>query len=187
MASTTAPAAPEILSASEGRTVKDSGWSVGVFDMIKDLTGGGSDDADVLCAMSMFCACVMEGKISAVVGQSFTYPPAKANDKTGLQWENCLVHYFLGGCCQTGAAVSGMLPIAWFFSCASIPASLMRKAIRHRYNIPGNKVTDIGVHFFCFPCALSQEYNELRLRIPKNPNHEWGVLGFLTEEEVTPF
>lgn len=189
---TAAPAAPKIDTPAPGNPripIREHMWSVDFYACYKDIVKGGTDDSDMICISATFCPCVMEGKIAAVVNNSFAHPPAKPMKKEGIQFENCLVHLFTGSCCQVGSFFCGpMGPMACMCSCAGIPASFMRKAVRDRYGIPGNKPSDILSHYFCFPCALVQEYNELALRIPKTPGFEWTVLEFLKDDtEVDDF
>lgn len=45
----------------------------------------------------------------------------------------------------------------------------MRTRLRQKYGINGTPNQDVLMHFFCSPCAVCQEAQEIRLR--KNENH----------------
>lgn len=48
--------------------------------------------------------------------------------------------------------------------CGWYYASKYRAKLRHQYSLPEEPCADGAIHFFCCPCALSQEHRELKHR-----------------------
>ena len=51
----------------------------------------------------------------------------------------------------------------------------MRSNLRLKYDIDGSQAGDCFTHYVGFPCALLQEYNELKQRIPAPKHYVWEV------------
>lgn len=67
--------------------------------------------------------------------------------------------------------------VAGLVNCCCIGMAVMRGKIRNRFNINGSIVHDICCHIWCSPCAVCQEYREVKRRLEKqesltrhNPN-----------------
>mmetsp|Transcript_12609 Transcript_12609/g.43788 ORF Transcript_12609/g.43788 Transcript_12609/m.43788 type:complete len:161 (-) Transcript_12609:1051-1533(-) len=69
------------------------------------------------------------------------------------------------------------------FSCAPIISQFMRLRIREKYEIKGSTAQDMAFHYCCFPCALTQEYEELRKRVPVPPGYKWKKIALLADDE----
>merc|ERR1712060_557566 len=115
-------------------------------------------------------------------------PIAPPCGREGVMWENCIMHCCCGGMCQ--CAFGAMGPMAWpfavGFNLSPIVALFMRSRTREKYGIAGSKAMDCCCHYVCCWCALSQEYEELKKRIPAPPGHKWRVYGLLEDDEPTP-
>uniref|UniRef100_A0A7N1A4I7 Uncharacterized protein n=1 Tax=Kalanchoe fedtschenkoi TaxID=63787 RepID=A0A7N1A4I7_KALFE len=51
-----------------------------------------------------------------------------------------------------------MVQFQWLMSC------LFREKLRRKYGLPAEPCADCCVHYWCEPCALCQEYAELKSR-----------------------
>ncbi|CAG8570997.1 8418_t:CDS:2 [Funneliformis caledonium] len=62
----------------------------------------------------------------------------------------------LGGSCFVYGCLYACIGLPWLFGC------LKRQEIRSNQNIDGNACGDCCTHFFCGPCALIQEAQQLK-------------------------
>ncbi|ONK55689.1 uncharacterized protein A4U43_UnF90, partial [Asparagus officinalis] len=88
------------------------------------------------CA-TCFCPCVTFGRIAEIVDRGSTSCGTSGALYALLQWFTCL---------------------HCVYSCA------YRSKLRAQYNLGESPCNDCFVHCCCEPCALSQEYRELRNR-----------------------
>lgn len=69
-----------------------------------------------------------------------------------------------------GYAVSKSTHESWFTAClcpllfCCIGAAVNRRKIRNKYLIEGNLCEDCMFHCFCSPCAVCQEYTEVKIK-----------------------
>jgi len=99
------------------------------------------------CVMSWFCPCV----VYAQNKQRYEHLNAKGTPDPELGGSgcngDCMVHGFITGCCGMG----------WILQ------FMQRGNIRGRYNIKGGGLGDCCASFWCTPCELTQEHQELEL------------------------
>ncbi|KAL6845866.1 hypothetical protein ACP4OV_024441 [Aristida adscensionis] len=101
-------------------------WSTGLWDC--------TDDVDS-CCMTVFCPCVIFGRIATIVDQGNS------------------------SCCLMGALYTLLIPdLSCLCSC------YYRSKLRTRYGLEVEPCNDFCVHCWCETCALCQEYRELRSR-----------------------
>ncbi|XP_078182055.1 cell number regulator 10-like isoform X2 [Carex rostrata] len=89
------------------------------------------------CVITFFCPCITFGQIAELADRGMT-----SCSGAGLIW--ILLLYFTG--CQ------------WVYSW------MYRAKLRAAYSLPEDPCHDCLVHFCCEPCALCQEYRELKNR-----------------------
>lgn len=64
-----------------------------------------------------------------------------------------------------GQGLAGLMVVAMsHIGCGWYYASTYRAKLRHQYSLPEEPCADGPIHFFCCPCALSQEHRELKHR-----------------------
>lgn len=63
--------------------------------------------------------------------------------------------------CAIGGVLYGAIFLTLF---PSVYSSLFRAKIRNKYGLPDAPAPDWLTHLFCEPCALCQEYRELKHR-----------------------
>ncbi|CAD5169057.1 unnamed protein product [Musa acuminata subsp. malaccensis] len=89
------------------------------------------------CCMTCFCPCVTFGRIAEIVDQG----SASCGTSGALY---CLLEY--------------LTCFHWVYSCC------YRSKMRAQYSLPESPCADCLVHCCCEPCALCQEYRELKHR-----------------------
>ncbi|KAK1605675.1 hypothetical protein QYE76_029348 [Lolium multiflorum] len=94
------------------------------------------DDAG-LCCLTCFCPCVTFGRVAEIVS---------------------------GGERSCGAAGAIYVLIAALTRCQWIYSCTYRARLRTQYALPDAPCCDCCVHLCCSPCALTQEYRELKAR-----------------------
>eukprot|EP00897_Mesotaenium_endlicherianum_P010185 jgi/Mesen1/9195/ME000591S08505 len=76
-------------------------------------------------------------------------------------WRATGLYILAGGCCgAVGSWVVG--PIAYWPTCVPCLASYYRNKLRAKNGLPATKLRDCPLHCLCHPCALCQEYKEIR-------------------------
>jgi len=169
----------------QGISARDGDWSHQLMWCAKELVveSGDRPRTDKLCVTTMFCPCIVEGKIAAVVHSDFEEPIADVCPlKDGMLWENCIIHGLAGSVFRTGAMmVTG--PLGYLITFDAFVASYMRMRVREKYDIPGSQAKDCLAHWLCFPCALTQEYEELKLRIERPPGWKPKQFKILSTED----
>eukprot|EP00243_Klebsormidium_subtile_P004831 TRINITY_DN19005_c0_g1_i1.p1 TRINITY_DN19005_c0_g1~~TRINITY_DN19005_c0_g1_i1.p1 ORF type:complete len:404 (-),score=85.18 TRINITY_DN19005_c0_g1_i1:514-1725(-) len=123
-------------------------WSIGLFDCCSDVP---------TCLLGALCPCVLYGKTHRLAtGRSCV--------------ASALAHFFavLGGAC-----LGGCFLCHWGYApCAAAP---LRSVIRGKYGLAATgpfelaseaegRLADCFVHYWCHPCALCQEYREVKFR-----------------------
>ncbi|KAK8583004.1 hypothetical protein V6N13_069769 [Hibiscus sabdariffa] len=64
--------------------------------------------------------------------------------------------------CEASAALYSLAFI--IMKCPGLYSCFYRSRLRKQYNLEGNRCGDCLLHYFCEPCALTQEYRELQNR-----------------------
>lgn len=90
-----------------------------------------------LCCMTCWCPCITFGKVAAIVDRGSTS-------------------------CGTAGALYVLL--AALTGCQFIYSCTYRSKLRAQYRLPDEPCCDCCVHYCCGPCALVQEYKELKAR-----------------------
>ena len=135
------------------------------------------------CLCVTCCPCVVFGKIAAAVNSDLQTPVAPLRPyNVGLEWINFWMHGCFGGALMCAAGAMGPGPLGAFFSFGPCLALFMRGRIREKYDIDGSVYKDCFVHYLTWPCALTQEYEELSLRNPAPTGYKWKVLKALDDE-----
>ncbi|CAM0877649.1 unnamed protein product [Alopecurus aequalis] len=95
-----------------------------------------------LCCLTCWCPCITFGKVAEIVDRGST-----SCGTSGALYALLAGLAGLTGCwCQ------------WVYSCT------YRAKMRAQYALPDAPCCDCCVHFCCEPCALCQEYKELKAR-----------------------
>ncbi|GLT59561.1 hypothetical protein SLA2020_323730 [Shorea laevis] len=120
-----------------------SQWSSGICACCDDMQS---------CCIGLFCPCFLFGKNAEFLG-------------SGTLIGSCMTHFILWGfinslCCILTEGFLLGLP-GCFVACY---ACGYRKALRAKYNLQEAPCGDFATHFFCHPCAICQEYREIRER-----------------------
>ncbi|KAF5757429.1 putative PLAC8 motif-containing protein [Helianthus annuus] len=97
------------------------------------------------CCLTWWCPCISFGRIAEIVDKGTT------------------------SCCASGS-VYFLLTVFTGFEC--LYSCMYRTKLRNQYSLPKQPCNDCLVHFFCKPCALCQEYRELKYR-GLNPSYGW--------------
>ncbi|RZC58265.1 hypothetical protein C5167_005564 [Papaver somniferum] len=87
------------------------------------------------CCLTCWCPCITFGQISEILD--------RGSSACGVNGALYTLIAILTGC-------------SWVYSC------MYRSKFRKTYNLEGNSCTDCLIHFCCEPCALCQEYRELK-------------------------
>ncbi|CAA7028667.1 unnamed protein product [Microthlaspi erraticum] len=88
------------------------------------------------CCLTCFCPCVAFGRIAEILDKG-----------------------------ETRQGLAGLLVVAMSsIGCGWYYASQYRAKLRNQYSLPQEPCPDDPIHFFCCPCALSQEHRELKYR-----------------------
>jgi Cys-rich protein (TIGR01571 family) len=90
-----------------------------------------------LCCLTCWCPCITFGRVAEIVDRGAT-----SCGTSGALY--ALLVYFTG--CQ------------WIYSCT------YRSKMRAQFGLPEDPCCDCCVHFCCEPCALCQQYKELKAR-----------------------
>ncbi|XP_057839871.2 cell number regulator 10 [Cryptomeria japonica] len=90
-----------------------------------------------VCCLTCWCPCITFGQIAEIVDEG---SPT---------------------CCVSGGIYGALLCLTGFAYCYSC---WYRTKIRDKYNLADIPCADCLVHCFCEPCALCQEYRELKLQ-----------------------
>ncbi|CAN6338604.1 unnamed protein product [Urochloa humidicola] len=114
-------------------------WSSGLFDCFSDISG---------CCLTIFCPCITFGRIANIVDQGAT------------------------SCCVSGtlyfllSALTGGQPSLLTGGLSCLYSCCYRSRLRTQHGLPEGPCNcpDCCVHFWCEPCALCQEYRELKAR-----------------------
>ncbi|KAG1358731.1 Cell number regulator 2 [Cocos nucifera] len=100
--------------------------------------------------------------------QFYTQPdPASTfhiHSRAPVPWSTGLCHCFDD--CSNSCGASGALYtlICCVTACSCLYSCFYRTKLRAQYSLRGSPCTDCLVHCFCEPCALCQEYRELKRR-----------------------
>ncbi|KAK8064505.1 PLAC8-domain-containing protein [Apiospora phragmitis] len=95
------------------------------------------------CVLGTFVPCLLVGKTA----DRMRDPTMQTSD---LLNSDCLIH---------GA-------LTWFTGCGWIYAMMKRTEIRDRFQIPGSAVGDCCTSYWCPCCAVIQQDNEVKSRLP---------------------
>ncbi|KAL6638203.1 hypothetical protein ACP70R_025775 [Stipagrostis hirtigluma subsp. patula] len=98
-----------------------------------------------LCCLTCWCPCITFGRVAEIVDRGSS------------------------SCGTSGALYALLLTLTgcqWIYSCT------YRSKMRAQYNLPDSACADCCVHFWCEPCALCQQYKELKAR-GYNPDLGW--------------
>ncbi|TKW19187.1 hypothetical protein SEVIR_4G004200v4 [Setaria viridis] len=90
-----------------------------------------------LCCLTCWCPCITFGRVAEIVDRGET-----SCGTSGAMYT--LLAYLTG--CQ------------WIYSCS------YRSKMRAQFGLPEDPCCDCCVHFLCEPCALCQQYKELKAR-----------------------
>ncbi|XP_062212928.1 cell number regulator 10-like [Phragmites australis] len=90
-----------------------------------------------LCCMTWCCPCITFGRVAEIVDRG-------------------------ASSCGTSGALYSML--LYFTGCHWIYSCTYRAKMRAEFNLPESPCCDCCVHFCCEPCALCQQYRELKAR-----------------------
>ncbi|KAJ1292847.1 hypothetical protein BS78_01G021500 [Paspalum vaginatum] len=90
-----------------------------------------------LCCLTCWCPCVTFGRVAEIVDRGATS-------------------------CGTGGALYALL--AYLTGCQWIYSCTYRAKMRAQFGLPDVPCCDCLVHFCCEPCALCQQYRELKAR-----------------------
>ncbi|KAE8774020.1 cell number regulator 2 [Hordeum vulgare] len=88
------------------------------------------------CCLTCFCPCVAFGRIAHIVDKGTS------------------------SCCVRGTAY---MLLAWV-GLGCLCSCCYRSRMREQYGLKEKPCADCCVHFFCDPCAICQEYRELKSR-----------------------
>ncbi|KAF7849099.1 hypothetical protein BT93_L1245 [Corymbia citriodora subsp. variegata] len=89
------------------------------------------------CWITCFCPCVTFGQNAEIIDRGSTSCASAASR-----------------CCR----MLNLFYCSWCYTCT------YRTKLRGLYSIPGNQCRDGCLHYWCGPCALCQEYRELKNR-----------------------
>ncbi|KAK8121714.1 PLAC8 family-domain-containing protein [Apiospora sp. TS-2023a] len=95
------------------------------------------------CLLATFVPCILVGKTA----DRMRDPTMQTSDMLN---SDCLIH--------------GLL--TWFTGCGWIYAMMKRTEIRERFQIPGSGVGDCCASYWCPCCAVIQQDNEVKSRLP---------------------
>ncbi|XP_020230182.1 protein PLANT CADMIUM RESISTANCE 10 isoform X1 [Cajanus cajan] len=118
-------------------------WSSGICACCDDTQS---------CCIGCLCPCFLFGKNAEFLG-------------SGTFLGSCVTHLILWSAVNTACCflTDGL--------CWGVPGCLVscyacgyRKALRSKYNLPEAPCGDFVTHFCCHPCAICQEYREIRER-----------------------
>uniref|UniRef100_A0A7S2XBN8 Uncharacterized protein n=1 Tax=Lotharella oceanica TaxID=641309 RepID=A0A7S2XBN8_9EUKA len=112
-------------------------WARGLFDVVT------SDPH--LCLYGCLCPALLFADTSNLL-------------EPGMWWEGAMAH----GAMDTLSLLWCLClwPVVAPLPC-SIPVRIRQRwAMRKALSLKGSVIEDVAVHFFCYPCALSQEYKE---------------------------
>ncbi|XP_057845075.1 cell number regulator 1-like [Cryptomeria japonica] len=116
-------------------------WASDIFACTEDPSN---------CCLTLWCPCVTFGQIAEIVDEGSTSCVVSG----GIHGVLCLTGYALAGVygpiCLTG--------LGWCYSC------MYRTKMRAKYNLAETPCGDCLLHCLCEPCALCQEYKELKYR-----------------------
>ena len=90
-----------------------------------------------LCCVTCWCPCITFGRVAEIVDRGATS-------------------------CGTSGALYALL--AYLTGCQWIYSCTYRAKMRAQFGLPENPCCDCCVHFCCEPCALCQQYKELKAR-----------------------
>ncbi|RLN38948.1 cell number regulator 10-like [Panicum miliaceum] len=90
-----------------------------------------------LCCLTCWCPCITFGRVAEIVDSGATS-------------------------CGTSGALYALL--AYLTGCQWIYSCTYRSKMRAQFGLPENPCCDCCVHFCCEPCALCQQYKELKAR-----------------------
>ncbi|KAF5383066.1 hypothetical protein D9615_004826 [Tricholomella constricta] len=121
-------------------------WSNGLFDCCNDAG---------TCVLSWFCPCVVYGqnkqRLDHLQGKGTPDP-----EHGGCSSGDCCIHGLITGCCGAG----------WILQIGT------RANVRSRYGIKGDSWSDCCASFWCMPCALTQESQEIMLEEQSFGGHQ---------------
>ncbi|KAM0839020.1 hypothetical protein ACQ4PT_060587 [Festuca glaucescens] len=132
-------------------SLNSNSWTTGLW--------GCCDDAGS-CCLTLFCPCVAFGRIAEIVDQGAT---SKAHTHQNKQ-EQAIARTPTSStkaCCASGTlylALASLTGMGCLYSCC------YRSRLRGHYGLKEKPCGDCCVHWFCEPCALCQEYRELKHR-----------------------
>ncbi|RRT41078.1 hypothetical protein B296_00035725 [Ensete ventricosum] len=140
-------------------------WSTGLCDCTDDCGNCKLLAMLLYRCMTCFCPCVTFGRIAEIVDQGSTCKPS-SSPTVSIQPNRCQ-HRLMGvfrwsAACGTSGVLYGVLEYLtcfhWVYSCC------YRSKLRAQYSLPESPCADCLVHCCCEPCALCQEYRELKHR-----------------------
>lgn len=124
-------------------TTRSAEWSSGICACFDDMPS---------CCVGVFCPCFLFGKNAESLG-------------SGTLAGSCMTHFILWG------VVNGLCCLLTEGALLGIPGTVVacyacgyRKALRAKYNLQEAPCGDLTTHIFCHPCAICQEYREIRER-----------------------
>ena len=110
------------------------------------------------CCEACCCPCCVVGANDKMINTGQVVAPC---DGCGAM---CFAHAVVGGTTQA-VAIFFLGPLAAFINFGALVGCCVRGKLRAKYEIQGNSVADCCLHYWCGPCALCQEYDELTMRI----------------------
>ncbi|MCO5552985.1 hypothetical protein L7F22_006505 [Adiantum nelumboides] len=117
-------------------------WSSG-------LMKGLFEDVQALACVT-FCPCIV-----------FARNAKNITDGDAAFFKTCLTYALVGGCWGTFACyVCG--PLGYWITGVPCYAARFRRQLRIKRGLPDVPLNDKEAHFCCHPCALSQEYREIK-------------------------
>ncbi|XP_057850213.2 protein PLANT CADMIUM RESISTANCE 7 [Cryptomeria japonica] len=125
----------------QGNPLRPTQWSSGLCFCTDDPS---------LCLLTFFCPCITFGRIAEIVGEG----SPKCGVSGVIYGLLCVTWYACFG-------VYGVICVSGFASCYSCT---YRTKMRAKFNLAEIPVRDCLLHFFCEPCALCEEYKELKHR-----------------------
>ncbi|KAH7300013.1 hypothetical protein KP509_24G041000 [Ceratopteris richardii] len=123
-------------------TTEPPNWSSSLFR-------GLFEDVQALACVAV-CPCVV-----------FARNAKNITDGEATFFRTCMTYLLLGGCWGTPACyVCG--PMGYWITCVPRYASTYRRKLRAKRGLSDVPLSDQEAHFYCHPCALSQEFREIK-------------------------
>ncbi|KAI3945616.1 hypothetical protein MKW92_032097 [Papaver armeniacum] len=100
------------------------------------------------CCLTYWCPCITFGQTSEIIDRGSSFD---CGFKSFI--------YFAATCGANGALYA---LIGVFTGCSWIYSCMYRTKFIQLYNLEGSSCNDCLIHFCCTPCALCQDYRELK-------------------------